>query len=211
MIQIKKTALLINCTAINKVSKFLFIILLCTIFLSTPCQADSLFGQKIAEHAADQVGKTFFYTSDYRKIPYPGGDIHITKGVCSDVIIRSYRQEGIDLQKLVHEDMKKNFNLYPKIWGLTKPDTNIDHRRVPNLQVFFKRHGQVLPNDRDFQTGDIITWNLNPKGSTPHIGIVANKKASDGTPYITHNIGWGTRTDNMLFDYPITGHYRYHP
>lgn len=185
--------------------------LLLLLIFPTIVFANADFGDRLAKHAASQVGKTLIYSSGYQKIDYPNGDINILKGVCSDVVIRAYRKEGIDLQKLVHEDMKANFDSYPKIWGLQKPDRNIDHRRVPNLQVFFKKYGQELPKDADFQVGDIVTWNLNPKGSTPHIGIVSSKKSRDGTPYITHNIGWGAKTENMLFDYPITGHYRYRP
>ncbi len=152
------------------------------------------------------------YDSAYTKIPYPNGDVSPRRGVCSDVIIRAYRGIGIDLQQRVHEDMKKHFVLYPKLWGLNGADSNIDHRRVPNLQVFFKRFGKTMPitnNAADYKSGDIVTWNLREKGSLPHIGIVTDMKARNGNPLIMHNIGYGQVSEDMLFDYKITGHYRY--
>lgn len=151
------------------------------------------------------------YDPGYYSINYPNGDIPADRGVCTDVIIRAYRKLGIDLQKEVHEDIKANFNLYPQIWGLTKPDKNIDHRRVPNLMVFFTRHGQVKDitnNSEDYIPGDIVCWDL-AKGIT-HIGFVVNKKSSDGKrPKIVHNIGGGQVLADCLFDFKITGHYRY--
>jgi len=155
------------------------------------------------------------YDSAYHRLEYPGGDVPANIGVCTDVIIRSYRQLGIDLQKLVHEDMQANFRAYPskRIWGLTKPDKNIDHRRVPNLQVYFERHAQVLTkslNAADYKTGDIVTWML--PGNLPHIGMVVNQIAQDsGQPLIVHNIGRGPEMSDMLFAYTITGHYRFVP
>lgn len=155
------------------------------------------------------------YDGSYRSITYPGGDVPANVGVCTDVVIRSYRLLGIDLQKLVHEDMLKSFELYPskRIWGLTKPDKNIDHRRVPNLQAYFKNHGQVLTkssNANDYKTGDIVTWML--PGNLPHIGMVVNELAKDtGNPLIVHNIGRGPEKSDMLFDFKITGHYRFVP
>ena len=155
------------------------------------------------------------YDGAYYRLEYPGGDVPANIGVCTDVIIRSYRQLGIDLQKLVHEDMQANFRAYPskRIWGLTKPDKNIDHRRVPNLQVYFERHAQVLtksPNAADYKTGDIVTWML--PGNLPHIGMVVNQIAQDsGHPLIVHNIGRGPEMSDMLFAYTITGHYRFVP
>jgi len=153
------------------------------------------------------------YDGSYVSIPYPNGDVPLNIGVCTDVVIRSFRNVGIDLQKNVHEDMAENFNLYPskKIWGLSKPDKNIDHRRVPNLQVFFNRFGaslRVTGNPDDYLAGDLVTWML--PGNLPHIGIVIDEKSSDGSrPLIVHNIGEGPKINDMLFDYPITGHYRY--
>ncbi len=146
-------------------------------------------------------------------IAYPGGDVPNNIGVCTDVLIRSYRALGIDLQRLVHEDMVAHFDLYPsrRIWGLTKPDRNIDHRRVPNLQRFFTRHGTNLAVTRhanDYKPGDIVTWML--PGNLPHIGIVTDKfNQPTGSPLIVHNIGKGPRLEDILFRYPITGHYRY--
>ncbi len=153
------------------------------------------------------------YDSGYRQIPYPNGDVPDDVGVCSDLVIRAYRAVDIDLQKRVHEDMKQNFSAYPKIWGLKRPDRNIDHRRVPNLRVFFKRHGESLSvseDPTDYKPGDIVTWNLVESGSLPHIGIVTDQRSSDGErPLIMHNIGGGQVLEDMLFNYQITGHYRY--
>lgn len=166
--------------------------------------------------ARAQIGVTLAYDSGYSPIAYPGGDILRTRGVCTDVVIRAYRSFGVDLQKLVHEDMKKNFPLYPKQWGLKKTDTNIDHRRVPNLQVFFTHHGKSLGvSDKvaDYKAGDLVTWDLAyPQSPLPHIGIVTDKKSDDGLrPLIVHNIGRGATVDDILFGYKITGHYRYTP
>ncbi|OZG71667.1 DUF1287 domain-containing protein [Hahella sp. CCB-MM4] len=155
------------------------------------------------------------YDGTYLSIAYPNGDVPADQGVCTDVVIRSYRALGIDLQQLVHEDMKANFEQYPsrRIWGLTRPDTNIDHRRVPNLQTFFSRHGQKLGTSdsaEDYQPGDLVTWML--PGNLPHIGIVTNERHPlSGQPMIVHNIGRGPVLEDMLFNYTITGHYRFHP
>jgi len=155
------------------------------------------------------------YDGAYYRLEYPGGDVPANIGVCTDVIIRSYRQLDIDLQKLVHEDMQNNFRAYPskRIWGLTKPDKNIDHRRVPNLQVYFERHAKVLTkslNAEDYKAGDIVTWML--PGNLPHIGMVVNEIAQgSGNPLIVHNIGRGPEMSDMLFAYTITGHYRFVP
>ncbi len=155
------------------------------------------------------------YDGSYFSISYPNGDVPPNIGVCTDVIIRSYRALGTDLQVLVHEDMIKNFAKYPskRIWGLESTDRNIDHRRVPNLQVFFSRHGVPLPvtnNKDDYAPGDTVTWML--PGNLPHIGIVTDRASpSTGNPLIVHNIGAGPSLDDMLFSYRITGHYRYVP
>ena len=155
------------------------------------------------------------YDGKYIPIAYPGGDVPSHIGVCTDVVIRAYRQLGDDLQKLVHEDMTANFLAYPskRIWGLTTTDTNIDHRRVPNLQTFFSRQGKKLAisnEKRDYRPGNLVTWML--PGNLPHIGIVSNKlHPSTGNPMIVHNIGAGPKLEDMLFNYPITGHYRYLP
>jgi uncharacterized protein YijF (DUF1287 family) len=151
------------------------------------------------------------YDPGYYSIDYPNGDIPADKGVCTDVIIRAYRLIGIDLQKDVHEDMKANFDKYPKIWGLTKPDKNIDHRRVPNLMKLFERKGKVKPtkkNPENYSPGDIVSWNL--ASGVPHIGIVVHLKSGDGLRYlIVHNIGAGQVLADCLFDFEIIGHYRY--
>jgi uncharacterized protein YijF (DUF1287 family) len=146
---------------------------------------------------------------------YPAGDVQEGVGVCTDVVIRAYRKLCIDLQELVHLDMKSHFSEYPsrRIWGLSRPDTNIDHRRVPNLQVFFSRHGQKLratETPHDYMPGDLVTWML--PGNLPHIGIVTDRyNPTTNTPEIVHNIGRGPKLEDMLFRYPITRHYRYLP
>lgn len=170
---------------------------------------------KLVEAALKRTHQNVRYDGRYIKIPYPNGDVPKDIGVCTDVIIRSYRALGIDLQQLVHEDMAKHFNQYPskRIWGLDKPDSNIDHRRVPNLQVFFSRFGQELAISNDpssYKAGDLVTWLL--PGNLPHIGIISDKvNAKTGLPLIVHNIGMGPKLEDMLFDYKITGHYRYQP
>ncbi|MGX5200950.1 DUF1287 domain-containing protein [Aliikangiella sp. IMCC44632] len=167
----------------------------------------------LVKAAEERTEHFVIYNGAYRKIDYPGGDVPKRFGVCTDVLIRSYRALGIDLQQLVHQDMKQNFALYPNIWGLKKPDTNIDHRRVPNLEVFFQRHGQALPitqNATDYLPGDIVSWRL--ANNLPHIGIVGQKRSSDGKrPLIIHNIGWGPKQEDFLFGAKIVGHYRYLP
>ncbi|MBH0097357.1 DUF1287 domain-containing protein [Psychrobacter sp. NZS113] len=167
-------------------------------------------GNKLANDAKKQIGVTTSYDPAYRKLEFPRGDVPIESGVCTDVIIRAYRLQNIDLQQLVNHDMKSNWSSYPKNWGLKSTDKNIDHRRVPNLEVFFERHGQTLSiTDKDsFQAGDIVSWRL-PKDNLPHIGIVSDKVADDGTPMIIHNIGSGTQEENILFAYPIHKHFRY--
>ncbi len=151
------------------------------------------------------------YDGKYVSLKYPMGDVPDNIGVCTDVIIRSYRKIGIDLQKEVHMDMKLNFAKYPKKWGLKRTDTNIDHRRVPNLRTFFSRKGKSFKpsnNPKDYFPGDLVTWML--PGNLPHIGIVSEKFSEDGLrPLIIHNIGAGPVLEDMLFDYKITGIYRY--
>jgi uncharacterized protein YijF (DUF1287 family) len=165
--------------------------------------------RKLAEAAARQVGRTTGYDASYVQLDYPGGDVPVSTGVCSDVVVRAFRDVGVDLQVRVHEDMAEHFSAYPKRWGLTRPDRNIDHRRVPNLQTYFSRRGQsrkVTRRGADYWPGDVVTWSLS---GLPHIGIVARTPAPDGTRFlVTHNIGAGTQTEDVLFAYPITGHYR---
>ena len=153
------------------------------------------------------------YDPSYFVIAYPNGDVPANKGVCTDVIIRTYRKMGIDLQKDVHEDMVRNFSIYPKDWGLKRPDKNIDHRRVPNLRTFFARKGTSLnptSNADDYKPGDIVTWDLG-KGIA-HIGIVIKETTDDHKRHlIVHNIGNGQEISDCLFSYRVTGHYRFNP
>jgi len=173
------------------------------------------FEHDIVGAAHERTRHTVRYDGAYVAIDYPMGDVPKEIGVCTDVVIRSYRSLGTDLQRLVHEDIKANFSQYPsnRIWGLKSPDKNIDHRRVPNLQVFFKRHGQELPitrNTSDYKPGNLVTWML--PGNLPHIGIVTEKiNPATGNPMIVHNIGSGPELEDMLFSYKITGHYKYVP
>jgi len=168
----------------------------------------NMFGQNPAlERAANDIRDgSIRYDPSYFRIKYPMGDVPADRGVCTDVIIRAYRKTGIDLQKEVHEDMKANFNKYPKNWGLKAPDTNIDHRRVPNLMTFFSRHGEILKitsNYEDYKSGHLVCWDLG--GGILHIGIVVDT----GKPLIVHNIGYGQVLEDCLFHWKIIGHYRY--
>jgi uncharacterized protein len=168
--------------------------------------------QELVAAARTQIGVTIAYDPRYTRIGYPNGDVPLERGVCTDVVIRAYRKLGFDLQALVHQDMGIAWNAYPKLWQLKARDRNIDHRRVPNLATFFKRHGKALPptrSGRDYLPGDIVTWRL--PGNLPHIGIVGDKKSWTGAPLVIHNIGAGTKEENSLFSYPITGHYRWNP
>lgn len=171
------------------------------------------FAEKLSNAAISIIDKDIVYTPDYVAIKYPNGDVPAKTGVCTDVVIRAYRKLGIDLQKEVHEDMKANFDKYPNLkkWGLTKTDTNIDHRRVPNLEVFFERKGEKLKisqNDSDYKTGELVTWMIN--GKLPHIGIVTHLKSKDGKRnLIVHNVGGGQVLQDCLFSYEIVGHYKY--
>ena len=161
--------------------------------------------------AHEQIRHAVSYDSVYTRIPYAMGDVAANKGVCTDVVIRAYRAVSIDLQKLVHEDMTAHFGLYPKSWGLKAPDSNIDHRRVPNLRVFLGRFGRSLPitqKPEDYAAGDLVTYRL--PGNHPHIAIVSDERAMfDRRPMIIHNIGWGPKQEDSLFGAEITGHFRY--
>ena len=169
------------------------------------------FAGRLVEAAIERTSHRVTYDGAYRRLDYPGGDVPDSVGVCTDVVIRSYRALGIDLQQTVHEDMSAAFTAYPALWNLRRPDSNIDHRRVPNLQVFFKRNGDTLPMTRDpheYSAGDLVTWML--PGNLPHMGIVVDRRTADGDrPLIVHNIGAGPRLEDILFAFPITGHYRY--
>jgi uncharacterized protein YijF (DUF1287 family) len=166
----------------------------------------------VIDGAIDQIGKTTSYDASYQKLEYPNGDVPIETGVCSDVIVRAFRKGGIDLQKDVHEDMKDNFSAYPTRWGLKGVDANIDHRRVPNLQTYFSRKGKSLStggSSETFLPGDIITWDLG-LGGPEHVGMVVNVWYKPERRYlIVHNIGAGTRMEDVLFAWKVTGHYRY--
>lgn len=170
----------------------------------------SVYANPLADAADDRLSILVRYDPAYVRLEYPGGDVPENTGVCTDVIIRSLRTAyDFDLQKNVHEDMKANFSAYPKIWGLTRPDKNIDHRRVPNLETYFTRAGQSVPITKraeDYRPGDIVSWRLG--GRLPHIGIVSAKKSRAGTPLIIHNIGAGVAEDDILFASKITGHFR---
>ena len=184
--------------------RYLFVLLIA----ANTAQANDI---DLANAARAQIGITKLYDAKYSKLKYPNGDVSISSGVCTDVVIRALRTaHKMDLQQLVHEDMSKYFSLYPKNWGLKNTDKNIDHRRVPNLQVFFKRHWQNIPISDDptsHKAGDIVTVML-PK-NLPHIMLVSNiKDSTNHIPLIIHNIGNGTQEENRLFLYQITGHYR---
>jgi uncharacterized protein YijF (DUF1287 family) len=216
----------------NRFFQFLFAFLLVFNFA---CRTNSPFGErenvpitsvekpKLAEiqsgeiknllaGALEQTSRTKGYDPAYVVLPYPNGDVPPETGVCTDVVIRAFRRAGTDLQKEVHEDMRENFAVYPKKWGLSKPDTNIDHRRVPNLQTFFTRRGKALAitqNADDYQPGDVVSWDLDGKGMT-HIGLVSNLwNEASRRHLIIHNIGGGAQAEDVLFNWKITGHYRY--
>ena len=168
------------------------------------------FASDLAQAAAERANHRVSYDPSYVSIPYPMGDVPANTGVCTDVVIRAYRAVGIDLQQRVHEDMKRNFSKYPGIWGLRRPDTNIDHRRVPNLETFLRRQGTALTISSDpaaFLPGDIVTWRL--PDNRPHMGIVTTRTTASGVPMISHNIGWGPRVEDMLFEFRIHGHFRW--
>jgi uncharacterized protein YijF (DUF1287 family) len=187
------------------------ITLLCIIVHAV--NAQSAFHKQLADSALTLTKDKVSYDPSYFTIKYPNGDVPTDKGVCTDVVIRAYRKLGIDLQKEVHEDMSVYFSLYPKIWGLSRTDKNIDHRRVPNLMTFFKRRGGALPitkKPEDYFEGDIVCWSLG--GAITHIGIVANKKSRNHKrPLIIHNIGAGQVLEDCLFRYKVIGHFRYQP
>ena len=179
---------------------------------SRPAQRlETKFAQTLIQAAVAQTSTPVTYDGSYRRIPYPGGDVPARIGVCTDVIVRAYRAVGVDLQVRVHEDMKAAFGSYPQLWGLSRADSNIDHRRVPNLQTYFRRRGAQLSISRDagdYLPGDLVTWIL--PGNLPHIGLVTDQRSSDGGRLlIVHNIGRGPEIEDMLFSYPISGHYRY--
>ena len=181
-----------------------------TIGVALAAQAPPSASDLLVEAAVAQTRTRVTYDGSYRRIAYPGGDVPESIGVCTDVVIRAYRRLGVDLQVKVHEDMTRAFRAYPQSWGMSGPDPNIDHRRVPNLQTFLRRAGAELPVARDaaaYRAGDLVTWML--PHNLPHIGIVTGQKSGAGTPLIVHNIGRGPEVEDVLFSYQITGHYRY--
>jgi hypothetical protein len=183
--------------------------LILSLLLAAPALAGSE-PSRLTAAARDQVGVTVTYDPAYVALEFPGGDLPRDRGVCTDVVIRALRDGwGIDLQLAVNRDMKSDFGAYPGLWGLTKTDRNIDHRRVPNLQTLLARVGAEVPLEdgpAPYLPGDIVTWKL--PGNLDHIGIVSDKRTSDGTPLILHNIGRGAQEEDILFAYPMTGHYR---
>lgn len=190
----------------KKITLFLFLL-----FSGFFASAQSTFYDSLSVAAIELTKDRVVYDPSYYSLVYPMGDVPAGKGVCTDVVIRAYRKLGIDLQKEVHEDMLTHFNKYPKNWGLTSTDKNIDHRRVPNLMVFFARHGEELPKTQeasDYRVGDLVCWDLG--GGITHIGIVVDKKSGDRKrKLIVHNIGGGQVLADCLFDFEIIGHYRY--
>jgi uncharacterized protein len=180
---------------------------------ASPSGARRAFLEKLVAAAVERTTHQVTYLSAYVHLNYPGGDVPPGTGVCTDEIIRSYRSVGVDLQREVHEDIATNWSAYPakKLWGQSGPDTNIDHRRVPNLMVFFSRKGQSLPvalRAEDYSPGDLVTWDLG--GNVPHIGIVVDATSTDHARHlIVHNVGQGPKMEDVLFAWKITGHYRY--
>jgi uncharacterized protein YijF (DUF1287 family) len=178
---------------------------------SSAAHATGFDGGSLARAAAQQVGVTVAYDPAYTRIPYPNGDVPRERGVCTDVVIRAFRAVGIDLQARVHEDMSRNFAAYPHKWGLARPDANIDHRRVPNLQRWFERQHRALPLSReaaDYRAGDVVSWKL--PGGLDHVGVVSAAR-SGARPLVVHNIGNGAREEDVLFAWTLTGHYRWFP
>lgn len=175
-------------------------------------QSQAELGAKILAAARSQIGVTLAYDPAYVSLKYPGGDVPLKTGVCSDVVIRALRTVGLDLQRAVHEDMSAHFSLYPQKWGLKKPDRNIDHRRVPNLMTYLQRKhvhmGEKLRIAGTYTPGDIVAWDLG--NGQLHIGIVSDKKIRD-VPLIIHNIGAGAQEEDLLFKYRVIGHYRLTP
>jgi uncharacterized protein YijF (DUF1287 family) len=182
--------------------RFASLLILATFVAARPAGT----GAAVAVAAKSQVGVTRSYDPSYVALHYPNGDVPLDRGVCADVVIRAFRGAGIDLQREVHEDMRAHFAVYPRMWGLSAPDTNIDHRRVPNLMKFFERHGRSVAGD--FLAGDVVAWRL-PNGLY-HIGVVAAERASTGPrPLVIHNIGYGAQEEDVLYAFTIIGHYRW--
>jgi uncharacterized protein YijF (DUF1287 family) len=184
------------------------LVLFLAIALAGAVLADPRTGALLARAAARQVGVTTLYDPSYVRLAYPNGDVPVERGVCADVVIRAFRALGVDLQVEVHQDMKKAFSAYPRNWGLRSPDRNIDHRRVPNLMKYFDRKGKSLSLENAYKPGDVVAWRL-PQGLY-HIGVMAEERVP-GTDrfYVIHNIGAGTRREDILHEFEIIGHYRW--
>lgn len=186
------------------------LILALALLISSPAWAQAIESEQLISAARSQVGVTLSYDPVYRRLAYPGGDVPLATGVCTDVVIRALRAQGLDLQKAVHEDMRGHFSAYPKNWGLRSTDRNIDHRRVPNLMTWFRRQGMaqsISDQAGAYRAGDIVTWDLG-RGLT-HIGIVSDRRSAAGVPLVLHNIGRGTQEEDILFRFTIIGHYRF--
>ncbi|MWV16708.1 DUF1287 domain-containing protein [Pseudomonas sp. L-22-4S-12] len=178
--------------------------------LALPAWAQPIQAEQLVSAARQQVGVTLGYDPVYRRLDYPGGDVPLATGVCTDVLIRALRAQGLDLQQAVHEDMRAHFSAYPNNWGLKRPDRNIDHRRVPNLMTWLRRQGLARPPSEAasaYRGGDVVTWDLG--NGLSHIGIVSDRRSAQGVPLILHNIGRGTREEDILFAFKVTGHYRF--
>jgi uncharacterized protein len=165
-------------------------------------------GAAIAAAALAQVGVTRHYDPAYVRLGYPGGDVPPDRGVCTDAVVRAFRGIGVDLQVAVHDDMLRNFSVYPQLWGLRSPDRNIDHRRVPNLMTYLQRRGKAVPREAAYEPGDVVAWRL--PGGRLHIGIVsAVRNGRDSDYLLVHNIGYGTHNEDVLREFQIIGHYRW--
>jgi uncharacterized protein YijF (DUF1287 family) len=190
-----------------------YIVKLLLVFVTLTSFAQEKGNTELSNSAIELTKNEVIYDPSYFSIDYPNGDVPADRGVCTDVVIRAYRKVGFDLQKAVHEDMKKNFSKYPKNWGLKSTDKNIDHRRVPNLMTYFKRKGaeeSITENEKDYLAGDVVCWDLG--GGFKHIGIVVlDSIKTKGKPMIVHNIGAGQVIEDCLFSYKIIGHYRFNP
>ncbi len=188
---------------------FFLAALLCACLTALFAAGETPAARDLPALARRQIGVTVAYDPSYVVLAYPMGDVPADRGVCTDVVIRAFRAGGLDLQRAVHEDMARHFKAYPQLWGLKRPDKNIDHRRVPNLRTWFARQGWNLPvtdNPADYLPGDIVTCLVG--GTLPHIMIVSDRKSEKGVPFVIHNIGGGTQEEEALFSFPLTGHYR---
>jgi uncharacterized protein YijF (DUF1287 family) len=185
---------------------------LAALALAIPASATG-FGERLAAAAVEQTWRRVVYDPSYVSIPYPWGDVPADRGVCADVIVRAYRSLGVDLQLRVHEDMANSFAAYPADWGLSRPDRNIDHRRVLNIETFFTREDARLPpsdDPADYAPGDVVAWSVRVgRSDLPHMGVVSDRIGPSGRPLIVHNIGRGPQVEDVLFEWPMTGRYRY--